>query len=238
MIHFYQLNAFTDNFIYILRDEDKNITAAVDPGDPKVTDEFLISKNWNLDYILNTHDHWDHVDGNEKLKSKYDCQIFCSEKDKSRIPGNPIGLNESTPFPFEDVQIIDTPGHTSGHISYYFKNEKALFCGDTLFSMGCGRIFDGTLKDLYNSLQTIKDLPDDTQVFCTHEYTLSNIEFALSLSPKNIEILEYQRKSLGLCDEGLATIPCELKIEKLLNPFLTTQSLEEFSKYRLAKDNF
>ncbi|MBT4761718.1 MAG: hydroxyacylglutathione hydrolase [Bdellovibrionaceae bacterium] len=238
MIKIHQLEAFTDNYIFILQDTNKDKICAIDPGDANIVIEYLNENHMKLDYIFNTHHHWDHVDGNEKLKDFYGCKIYGSENDKLRIPFISDSVKHKDVLPFSDAQAFLTTGHTSGHLSYYFKNQSLLFCGDTLFSYGCGRIFDGSAEDLFNSIQWIKSLPLDTMIYCTHEYTLANLDFALSLSPNNQTLLDAKNATQSLLSQNNFTIPFQLGEQLHSNPFLNCNNLTDFVTLRKSKDNF
>ena len=189
---------------------------------------------------LNTHHHYDHVGGNLELKRKYNSKVIGFKEDKKRIPGIDI-LVEDNQIWNEDnfeAKIYHVPGHTSGHIAFHFFKEKKLFIGDTLFSLGCGRIFEGTNEEMFNSLNKIKKIPDDTEIYCGHEYTLQNSKFCLTHDSTNLnlknKILEIERK----LKNGLPTMPTFLKDELKCNIFLKAKDVESFSKLRDLKDNF
>ncbi|KAK4366003.1 hypothetical protein RND71_013883 [Anisodus tanguticus] len=215
----------------------------------------LSRNNRNLTYILNTHHHYDHTGGNLELKARYGAKVIGSGVDSDRIPGIDIALNDGDQWMFagHEVFVMETPGHTRGHISFYFPRSKAIFTGDTLFSLSCGKLFEGTPEQMFSSLGKIMSLPDDTNVYCGHEYTLSNSKFALSIEPGNEELQSYAAHVANLRKKGLPTIPTTLKAEKLCNPFLRTSSTEirnllkipataddaeALGAIRRAKDNF
>ena len=169
-----------DNYSYLLINE-KKVACVIDPGDSGPIIKYLENNDIELKFILNTHHHYDHVNGNEKLKEKYNATIVGFKDDKSRIPGIDILVDDQEIWAHEDFEakIIHIPGHTLGHICFYFFNNKAVFTGDTLFSLGCGKIFEGTYFQMFESLKKLKELPKDTKVFCGHEYTLNNSNFCL-----------------------------------------------------------
>ncbi len=237
-IQIYQIQALEDNYIYVLHAEGR--TAVIDPSESKEVLAFLQQHNWTLEYILNTHHHFDHVGGNEDIKQYKQCLVYASGYDQGRIPGCDKGLKEGDIITLghHKIEVIDIPGHTKGHIAYYLPEDAVLFCGDTLFSMGCGRVFEGTMEQLYDSLQKIKALPDDTTVYCAHEYTVKNIEFALTLDPGNKDLKEKLKEAQIKRDAGKSTVPSFLGDEKKYNPFLKAKSLEEFKEIRLKKDDF
>ncbi|TYI91743.1 hypothetical protein E1A91_D02G015700v1 [Gossypium mustelinum] len=244
-----------DNYAYLLHDVDTGTVGVVDPSIAMPIIDALSRKNWNLTYILNTHQHHDHTGGNAELKARYGAKVIGSGIDKDRIPGIDIVLNDGDKWMFagHEVHVIETPGHTRGHISFYFPSSAAIFTGDTLFSLSCGKLFEGTPEQMLSSLQRIMSLPDDTNIYCGHEYTLSNSKFALSIEPKNEALQSYAAHVTHLHNKGLPTIPTTLKKEKACNPFLRTMSseirqalnipaeanaAEAFGVIRHAKDNF
>ncbi|KAE8663076.1 Hydroxyacylglutathione hydrolase 1 [Hibiscus syriacus] len=217
-----------DNYAYLLHDVDTGTVGVVDPSEAVPIIDALSRKNWNLTYILNTHHHHDHTGGNTELKARYGAKVIGSGIDKDRIPGIDIVLNDGETWMFagHEVQIMETPGHTRGHISFYFPGSRAIFTGDTLFSLSCGKLFEGTPEQMLSSLQRIMSLPDETNIYCGHEYTLSNSKFASSIEPKNNALQAYATHVAHLRNKGLPTIPSTLKMEKACNPFLRTSSAE------------
>ena len=179
----------SDNYSYLIHEKESNTVSIVDPAEFKTCDN-IVKKYEKLDFILNTHHHADHVDGNLELKKKYSCKILGFELDKDRIPGIDILLKENQKYKIGSLEfeIIFVPGHTNGHIVFFFDKEKVIFTGDTLFSLGCGRVFEGSHKDMFNSLNKIKSLPPNTKVYCGHEYTKSNLNFCLTYDKNNIAL--------------------------------------------------
>ena len=229
-----------DNYSYLVIDEESNIACVVDPGEAEPIIEYLEKTQIKLKFILNTHHHYDHVDGNQKLKEKYGASVIGYKDDKERIPGIDIMVNDEETWIYKnfEAKIIHIPGHTLGHICFYFYKDELVFTGDTLFSLGCGRIFEGTYKQMFDSLMKLKELPKNTKVYCGHEYTLQNSKFCIvndesnkNLKTKIIDI-EIRLKS------GLPTIPSTIKDELECNIFLRSNNLETFSKLRELKDNF
>lgn len=254
MLEIIQLPVLNDNYIYLLHEPASAETAVVDPAISQPVLDCLNNKSWNLDYIFNTHHHWDHVGANLELKEKTNCQILASETDRSRIPGidNELKQGDEVQLGNETAKIIATPGHTLGHIVYHFAQSNALFCGDTLFSMGCGRLFEGSAEQMWQSLQQIKKLPKQTQIYCAHEYTQANGKFALTIEPDNQALQIRLREVRQLRTENKATIPCSIEQELATNPFLREDShalqqsinmtgkpaVEIFRKVREMKDSF
>ncbi|KAJ0969329.1 hypothetical protein J5N97_022206 [Dioscorea zingiberensis] len=207
-----------DNYAYLLHDTDTGTVGVVDPSEALPVINALNRKNKNLTYILNTHHHYDHTGGNLELKAAYGAKVIGSSKDKDRIPGIDIALQDGETWMFagHEVFVMETPGHTKGHVSYYFPGCGAVFTGDTLFSLSCGKLFEGSPEQMHSSLQKILSLPDDTNVYCGHEYTLSNAKFALSIEPNNEALQSYAAHVAQLRSKELPTIPTTLKREKLL----------------------
>ena len=176
----------SDNFSYLIHDKESDKVSIVDPAEYKSCDS-AIKKYKKLDFILNTHHHADHVDGNLELKKKYNSKILGFELDKDRIPGIDILLKENQKHKIGklEFEVIFVPGHTKGHVAFFFFKEKIVFTGDTLFSLGCGRVFEGTHKEMFDSLSKIRKLPPDTKIYCGHEYTKSNLNFCLKYDSKN-----------------------------------------------------
>ena len=193
-----------------------------------------------LKYILNTHHHYDHVGGNNELKKKYNCKVIGYRGDKDRIPEIDILLDDNQVWKKDkfETKIYHIPGHTTGHIAFHFFNEKKIFTGDTLFSLGCGRIFEGTYEQMFKSLKKIKELPGDTKIYCGHEYTLQNSNFCIFYDSQNLKlkkkIIEIKRR----LDNNLPTMPSILSDELDCNIFLKAKDIESFSKLRDLKDNF
>ena len=254
MVDIIQLPVLNDNFIYLIHEPVSGKSAVVDPAIAQPVLDTLSSKGWTLNYIFNTHHHWDHVGANLELKEKTGCLILASEADHSRIPGIDKGLKQGDKIKLGNqvANVIETPGHTLGHIVYHFPNSNALFCGDTLFSMGCGRLFEGSAEQMWHSLQQLKELPKETQIYCAHEYTLANSKFALTIEPYNQHLQQRIEQVKQLREHNKPTIPCTLELELATNPFLREDSseiqksigmtgqpmVEVFRKIRKLKDNF
>jgi hydroxyacylglutathione hydrolase len=248
-----QIPLLVDNYSYLLHDSATGQTAVIDPSEAQPILKELSQRGWKLDYIFNTHHHFDHVGGNQELKAQTHCKIIGSHHDHQRIPGidqqvmegNLIRLGHAT------AQVLEIPGHTIGHVAYWFQDSKAVFCGDTLFSLGCGRLFEGTPTQMWNSLRRLAYLPRDTQIYCGHEYTEANGRFALSIDPHNATLQAYCAHVAILRAEGRSTIPSTIEIEVAANPFLRAPHLiealglginatpeEAFAELRVRKDHF
>jgi len=243
----------SDNFSYLIHDKDSDKVSIVDPAEYKACDNVLKKYN-KLDFILNTHHHTDHVDGNLELKKKYNSKILGFEFDKDRIPGIDILLKENQKHKIGklEFEVIFVPGHTKGHVAFFFKKEKVVFTGDTLFSLGCGRVFEGTHEEMFNSLNKIKKLPRDTKIYCGHEYTKSNLNFCLKYDSKNTFLKEKEIEIQKKLSSSQPTIPTTLGQEIKTNIFFRcndpgikstlglkdSSEAEVFSKLRDLKDSF
>ena len=239
-----------DNYSYLIYEEKTNIVGIIDPSDFEPCDQIIKNKYKKLDYILNTHHHYDHVGGNKKLKNKYNSTVLGFEGDKDRIPCIDTLLNDGQNFQIGNLNflVIFIPGHTKGHIAFYLKKEKIVFTGDTLFSLGCGRIFEGTYEQMFSSLNKLKNLPGDTKIYCGHEYTKKNLDFCLVHDREN-EVLKNKSEWVN---SNIKTIPSSIEEELKTNIFLrcneqsikdalnlkNSSDLEIFVKLRDLKDNF
>ena len=234
------IKCLQDNYSYLLIDDTKNIGCVVDPGEAAPIIKYVESNNIELKYILNTHHHYDHVGGNLELKKKYNSKIVGFKEDKDRIPEIDVLVEDNQKWKGEnfEAKIYHIPGHTSGHIAFHFFLEKIIFTGDTLFSLGCGRIFEGTYEQMFNSLKKIKELPKDTQIYCGHEYTLQNSKFCIEYDPENTKLKNKITEIKKKLENNLPTIPSTLKDENECNIFLRAKDVESFSKLRDLKDIF
>jgi hydroxyacylglutathione hydrolase len=229
-----------DNYSYLIIDEESNIACVVDPSEADPIIKYLENTQIKLKFILNTHHHYDHVGGNQKLKEKYGASVIGYKGDKERIPGIDIMVNDQETWIYKnfEAKIIHIPGHTLGHISFYFHKDESVFTGDTLFSLGCGKIFEGTYTQMFNSLMKLKELPKNTKVFCGHEYTLQNSKFCI-VHDENNKNLKTKINDIKIkLKAGLSTIPSTIKDELECNIFLRSNNVETFSKLRDLKDNF
>ena len=234
------ISCLKDNYSYLVIDKGNNSACIVDPSESEPIIKIIEKKKVNLKFILNTHHHYDHVGGNEILKKKFGAKIIAFKDDKNRIPFVDILLEDNEIWKnlnFE-FKVFHIPGHTSGHICFYFYKDNIVFSGDTLFSLGCGRIFEGTYEQMYYSLNKFKEFPKETKVYCGHEYTLNNSMFCLKHDKNNKNL---GKKVLEINDKlkkNLPTIPSTIGEELACNIFLRAKNLKDFSKLRDLKDNF
>lgn len=217
-----QIPVLKDNYVYLLREPDSGAVAAVDPSVAGPVMEALDREGWRLTHIINTHHHNDHTGGNREIKAATGCTIVGPRADRDRIPEIDIEVGDGDTYRFgaAEARVYDVPGHTRGHIAYWFAGSRALFCGDTLFIMGCGRVFEGTAAQMWNSLSKLKALPPETRVFCAHEYTQANARFALTVEPGNSDLVARARTIDAMRAAGKSTVPGTMGEELATNPFL------------------
>lgn len=229
-----------DNYSYLLIDDKNNTSCVIDPSEAAPVIKYLEKNNIKLDFILNTHHHYDHVGGNKRLKERYGAKVVGFIDDEKRIPEIDITVKDNQIWKEKkfEAKVVHIPGHTSGHICFYFFNEKNIFTGDTLFSLGCGRIFEGTYSQMFKSLNFFKNLPLDTNIYCGHEYTLKNYDFCIKHDPNNQNLKNKINIIKEKLKKNLPTIPTTIKDEIECNIFLRSENLENFSKLRDLKDNF
>ena len=249
-----QIPVLDDNFIYLAREPDSGNVAVVDPALAAPVLDEAKRLDWEITHILNTHHHPDHVGGNLEIKEATGCTIVGPADDPDRIPGMDVQVKDGDTYALGDAtaNVFFVPGHTRGHIAYWFKDSDALFCGDTLFSIGCGRLFEGTPEQMWTSLQRLRELPPETRIYCAHEYTEANIRFAVTVEPNNAALRKREAEVKSLRAEGKYSVPSLLGEECAANPFLRADSaelaaaigmtdrnaLEIFTEVRHRKDNF
>jgi hydroxyacylglutathione hydrolase len=211
-----------DNYVYLAHEARSGACAAVDPSVAEPVLAALDRLGWRLTHILNTHHHHDHVGGNLKLKRATGCIVVGNRDDAHRIPGIDVRVGDGGELALgqEEALVLDVSGHTIGHIAYWFREARALFCGDTMFSLGCGRLFEGTPQQMWSSLAKLRGLPGDTRVYCGHEYTESNARFALAIDPENPALRRRADEVWALRAEGRPTLPSTIAVERETNPFL------------------
>jgi hydroxyacylglutathione hydrolase len=228
----------SDNYSYVI--EHDGHCAVVDPGEAKPVLAFLDSHGLKPELILLTHHHGDHIAGTAEIQRQFDACIAAPASEKGRIPNVKLPQEDQDILRLGTLEfhVIATPGHTSGHIAFYSPEAKALFSGDTLFSLGCGRLFEGTPEQMWMSLNRLAALPGDTLIYCGHEYTAANGLFALEADPDNADLLERMAEVNRLREDGQPTLPVSLGLEKKTNPFLRAGSAERFAELRRLKDTF
>jgi hydroxyacylglutathione hydrolase len=240
-----------DNYAYLIRDADSGLCAVVDPSEPEPVRRALAAHDWRLTHILNTHHHFDHTGGNVALKEEFGAVVVGPDKDRERIPGIDVGVREDAPWQWggRTARILEIPAHTLGHIAFVFGD--IAFTGDTLFAMGCGRLFEGTPAMMWESLSKLMRLADETRIYCGHEYTLNNGRFALTLEPGNADLQARMAEVERARAQGMPTIPSTMLLEKRTNPFLrpgsreirqtlhleTAPDVEVFAETRRRKDS-
>ena len=222
MLDIRQIPVLNDNYVYLVREPKSGAVGVVDPA---VAEPILAEAQrlgWRITHILNTHHHGDHVGGNEAIKAATGCTIVGPAHDPDRIPGMAVQVKDGDTYLFgqEAAQVYFVPGHTRGHIAYWFKDSDALFCGDTMFSIGCGRLFEGTPEQMWTSLSRLRALPDATRIYCAHEYTESNVRFAVTVDPANKALRAYEAEVKAKRAQKTPTVPSTLALERAANPFL------------------
>lgn len=235
-----RIPAFDDNYIWVLHDAASDETLVIDPGDAAPVLAEVTKRGWRITQVWNTHWHPDHVGGNAAVKDATGATITGPAAEAAKIPtlDRTVAEGDSVSFAGRTARVLDTPAHTAGHISYHFADDALLFPGDTIFAMGCGRLFEGTAADMYAAMRKYAALPPETQVFSAHEYTQSNGRYALVAEPDNGEIAARMAEVDRLRDAGEATLPTTIAAELATNPFLRATSPEQLAEYRAAKDAF
>ncbi len=236
----HQFPCLEDNYGVLIHDEASGATASIDAPDTACVEKALADTGWKLTHILVTHHHNDHTDGNLPLKQKWGCRIIGNKADAARIRGldETVEPGGSYDFAGHTAHIIDTPGHTVGHIAWHFADDGLLFAGDTLFALGCGRVFEGSMDQMWGSLSRLAALPPGTRVYCGHEYTLANGRYALHADPDNAALQRRMDEIKALRAAGKPTLPTTIALELETNPFLRASSGERFAELRRGKDNF
>ncbi|MFS8777707.1 hydroxyacylglutathione hydrolase [Synechococcus sp. O70.1] len=248
-----QLPALRDNYIYLLYDPETATAAVVDPAVAEPVLDKLAELGAELVAIFNTHHHHDHVGGNRQLLERYPrAAVYGSQADRGRIPGQTVELRagETVEFAGRQATVLFVPGHTRGHVAYYFPESGDLFCGDTLFAGGCGRLFEGTPEQMVGSLDQLRQLPEATRVWCAHEYTLNNLRFALTVDGDNPDLQARYQQVAALRQAGSPTVPSTIGEERRTNPFLrwdqpalqaatgVQDPVQVFARLRGMKDQF
>lgn len=230
----------SDNFGVLLHDPESGATASIDAPEEGPILEALERRGWTLTHIFITHHHHDHTEAIAPLAARFKLDILGPANEADKIAGLTQTLKDGEHFSFagHDVEVIETPGHTLGHICYHLADDKLLFSADTLFALGCGRVFEGTMDQMFKSVKKLGTLPDDTIVYFGHEYTQSNARFALTVEPDNAELVARAEEIAERREKGRFTAPTTIGLEKATNPFLRAEDAKEFAERRKGKDNF
>ena len=240
MLEVVQVPVLSDNYVYLVHAPDSGETAVVDPAVAEPVLAAAGARGWRITHIFNTHWHPDHVGANKAIQETTGCFITGPAGEAAKIPGinRAVGEGDQVRLGEAVADVYDVPGHTSGHIAYHFAHDRLLFCGDTLFAMGCGRLFEGTPAQMHDSLQKLMRLPDDTLVYCAHEYTAANGRFALTVEPDNIDLRARMADVVAAREVGRPTVPSTIGLERRTNPFVRAASVEQLAERRQAKDSF
>ena len=238
MLEVVAVPAFTDNYIWLVHDAASGETAVVDPGDAAPALAEAKRRGWRVTQVWNTHHHWDHSGGNLAMKEARGCSIAGPAAEN--IPGRDVALSEGSALRIGDHvgRVMEIPGHTLGHIALIFDDDRLAFVGDTLFAMGCGRLFEGTAEQMHRSLQRLAELPEDMALYCGHEYTLANARFASHAEPGNSAVAQRLGEVQALREAGRITLPTSVAQERATNPFVRASSWQAFARLRAEKDNF
>jgi hydroxyacylglutathione hydrolase len=253
-LEIHQISCLSDNYGYLIHDPEADTTATIDTPEVGPIEAALRSHGWELTHILNTHHHADHAGGNLELQEKTGCAIIGPRDEADKIPGieKEVGDGDTFLFGTHEVRVMGVPGHTLGHIAYYFEDRGVAFVGDALFALGCGRVFEGTPDQMWSSLEKLMALPDDTGVYCAHEYTQANAKFAATIEPGNADLTARIAEIDKLRGRGEPTVPTTIGLERRTNPFVRPSSEEIqkvvglagatpaaiFTEVRHRKDNF
>jgi hydroxyacylglutathione hydrolase len=233
-----RIPVLSDNYVWLVHEPDSGETMVVDPAvAPPVLAEADL-RGWEITQIWNTHWHPDHTGGNAEIKAATGCIITGPAAEAARIPTLDVQVKEGDTVRLGKVEgrVMDVPAHTAGHIAYHFATEHAAFVGDTLFAMGCGRLFEGTAEQMFSNMRKLEALGDETAIYCAHEYTLSNGRFALTVEPGNLPLIERVNEVTAMRERAEATVPTTIALERATNPFMRANSVEELAARRAAKD--
>ncbi|MEQ1688188.1 MAG: hydroxyacylglutathione hydrolase [Sphingopyxis sp.] len=235
-----RIPALSDNYIWLVHDAMSGETMVVDPAEAAPVLAEAEARGWRITQVWNTHWHPDHVGGNEAIKAASGCKITGPGAENYPIPGIDRSVTEGDSVSLGTVTatVIDVPAHTAGHIAYHLPTEDALFVGDTLFAMGCGRLFEGTAQQMFANMRKLEALPEATRVYCAHEYTQSNGRYALVAEPDNAALIARMADVDAKRSRGEPTVPTTIGLERATNPFMRAQSVDELATRRAAKDNF
>ena len=233
-----RIPVLSDNYVWLVHEPVSGETMVVDPAVAAPVLAEAEARGWKITQIWNTHWHPDHTGGNAEIKAATGCVITGPAAEAARIPTLDVLVAEGDTVMLGDVvaQVLDVPAHTAGHIAFHFADDQAAFVGDTLFAMGCGRLFEGTADQMFTNMRKLEALGDDTRIYCAHEYTLSNGRFALTVEPDNSALVERMAKVTAMRERAEPTVPTSIAIERATNPFMRAASVEQLAERRLAKD--
>jgi hydroxyacylglutathione hydrolase len=233
-----RIPVLSDNYVWLVHEAESGETMVVDPAVAEPVLAEAERRGWKITQIWNTHWHPDHTGGNAAIKEATGCRITGPEAERERIPTLDVLVKEGDMVRLGNVEakVIDVPAHTAGHIAYHFATEQAAFVGDTLFAMGCGRLFEGTAAQMYSNMRKLEALGDETAIYCAHEYTASNGRFALTVEPDNTALVARMAEVTTMRERGEATVPTTIALERATNPFVRAASVEELAERRAAKD--
>jgi hydroxyacylglutathione hydrolase len=233
-----RIPVLTDNYVWLVRESESNEVMVVDPAVAVPVLAKAEELGWTITQIWNTHWHPDHTGGNAEIKAATGCIITGPQAEYARIPTLNVQVKggDTVMLGAAAAKVIDVPAHTAGHIAFHFADDKAAFVGDTLFAMGCGRLFEGTPDQMYANMRKLEKLGDDTAIYCAHEYTLSNGRFALTVEPENAALVQRMAEVRDMRERGEATVPTTIALERATNPFMRARTVEELATRRAAKD--
>ena len=240
MIEVVRIPALSDNYIWMAHDPASGDTVVIDPAAADPVLEAAASRGWTISLIWNTHWHPDHTGGNAAIKAATGCTVIAPAAEAAKIPtaDRLVAEGDTVMLGAFEADVIDVPAHTAGHIAYHLPEAEIVFVSDTLFAMGCGRLFEGTPAQMFANMQRLAALPGDTTVYCAHEYTQSNGRYALVAEPDNVALIERMTEVDAMRAQGLPTVPTTIALERATNPFMRAASVEQLAERRAAKDSF
>jgi hydroxyacylglutathione hydrolase len=240
MIEVVRIPALSDNYIWLAHDDASGQTIVVDPAQAEPVLAAAEARGWTIDAIWNTHWHPDHTGGNAAIKEATGCTVIAPAAEAAKIPtaDRLVAEGDVVRLGAHEAQVLEVPAHTAGHIAYYLPKDATVFVGDTLFAMGCGRLFEGTAEQMFANMQRLAALPGETTVYCAHEYTQSNGRYALVAEPDNQALAERMAQVDTMRAQGLPTVPTTIELERATNPFMRAESVAQLAERRAAKDSF